>query len=112
MLHLFFHNIRAFNNELVLEDRLSGFLPAEVSLSRTVKRALVHIFLNDMKLFGHDSGARQKSTEQRALNWQPRSIRRIKNFISTLATAIPLQLEVFDVALHATPENSVRRNRT
>lgn len=98
-LHALFNDNRAFNNSEFLENGLNGFLPAEDPLSSTLKPAVVQIFVNNMKLFGHDSSDRSKSKEQQALNWQWRSVRRIRFVFLTSTTAGPLQPAASNVAL-------------
>lgn len=69
-----------FKKDLFLKKTFSGCQAAEVALTLTVKPAVVEIFVNEIKLFGNDSGDRLKSTEKQALVWQRFRIRCIKWF--------------------------------
>lgn len=79
MVRLLFNDIQAFSNGLYLQNRLNGFLVAEVSLSSTIKPAIVQMFFKNMTPFGDDSSDRSNSEEQHALHRQRRSIGCIRN---------------------------------
>lgn len=109
--HAFLNNTWAFNRGVFLGDEFNGFLAPEVSLSCTFKAAAFQIFLNNMKLFGHDSGDRLTCIEQQTLDWLRCSIRHIKNEFLTSSTALPLQPTASGVALHASFDNITRKNQ-